>query len=177
MKIICLNFYRTAHFNASALISTAEFKRQQRYRLMWMDTRYEPGSIKVVAYDKDGKAVAEKEMHTAGAPHHIELVADRTTIDAGGEDLSFVTVKVVDKDGNLCPLADNEIRFKVKGAGFYRAGANGNPASLESFQVPRMKVFNGMMTAIVAATDKPGEILLEATGKGLQKAVLKLESK
>ena len=163
--------------NSKDSTSTANFKRQQRYRLMWMDTRYEPGSVKVVAYDKDGKAVAEREMHTAGAPHHIELVADRTVLSADGEDLSFVTVKVVDKDGNLCPLAENEIRFNVKGAGFYRAGANGNPASLESFQTPKMKVFNGMMTAIVAVTDKPGSILLEATAKGLKKAVLKLESK
>lgn len=163
--------------NSKDSASIANFKRQQRYRLMWMDTRYEPGSLKVVAYDKDGKAVAEKELHTAGAPHHIELVADRTVINADSEDLSFVTVKVVDKDGNLCPLAENEIRFKVKGAGTYRAGANGNPVSLESFQVPRMKVFSGMMTAIVAATDEPGTIVLEATAKGLVKAVLKLESK
>ena len=163
--------------NSKDSASTADFKRQQRYRLMWMDTKYEPGCIKVVAYDKDGKAVAEKEMHTAGAPHHIELVADRTTLHADGEDLSFVTVKVVDKDGNLCPLAENEIRFRVKGAGTYRAGANGNPASLENFQTPRMKVFNGMMTAIVSTTDEPGSIVLEATAKGLKNAVLKLESK
>lgn len=163
--------------NSKDSASTADFKRQQRYRLMWMDTKYEPGTVKVVAYNKDGKAVAEKEIHTAGAPHHIELTADRTLIKADGEDLSFVTVKVVDKDGNLCPLAENEIRFKVKGAGVYRAGANGNPASLENFQTPKMKVFNGMMTAIVAATDKPGAITLEATAGGLKKAVLKLESK
>lgn len=90
-------------------------------------------------------------------------------IDANGKDLSFVTVKVVDKDGNLCPLADNEISFKVKGAGTYRAGANGNPASLESFQTPKMKVFSGMMTAIVQSTEKAGKITLEAAAKGLKK--------
>lgn len=153
------------------------FERQKRYRLMWMDTKYEPGTVKVVAYDKDGKAVAEKEIHTAGKPDHIELVADRSVIDANGKDLSFVTVKVVDKEGNLCPLADNEISFKVKGAGTYRAGANGNPASLESFQTPKMKVFSGMMTAIVQSTEKAGKITLEATGKGLKKGTLLIESK
>ena len=89
---------------------------------------------------------------------------------------SFVTVKVVDKEGNLCPLAENEIRFKVKGAGSYGAGANGNSTSLESFQAPRMKVFSGMMTAIVAASERPGEIVLEASAPGLKKAVLKLQS-
>ena len=98
-------------------------------------------------------------------------------IKADGKDLSFVTVRVVDKDGNLCPLADNTISFKVKGAGTYRAGANGNPASLESFQTPKMKVFSGMMTAIVSSSDKPGKITLEATGKGLAKGVLNIESK
>lgn len=163
--------------DSSDSISSAAFKRQQRYRLMWMDTKYEPGTVKVVAYDKEGKAVAEKEMRTAGKPHHIELIPDRSQIKADGKDLSFVTVRIVDKDGNLCPLAENEIRFKVKGAGSYRAGANGNPASLESFQLPEMKVFSGMMTAIISSEEKPGKITLEAVGKGLVKGVLTIESK
>ncbi len=66
-----------------------QFKRQQRYRLMWMNTKYEPGTLKVVAYDKDGKPVAEKEVHTAGKPHHIELTADRDRLKADGKDLSL----------------------------------------------------------------------------------------
>lgn len=165
----------TVHNSADSL-STATFKRQQRYRLMWMDTVYEPGTVKVVAYDADGNAVAEKEIHTAGKPYRIVLEPDRDVIKADGKDLSFVTVKVVDKDGNLCPMADNEISFKVKGVGSYRAGANGNPASLEPFQRPQMKVFSGMMTAIVSSSEEPGEIILEASSKGLKKAVLKINS-
>jgi len=161
-------------FNSADSASTADLKRLQRYRLMWMDVNYEPGTVKVVAYDKDGKAVAEKEIHTAGKPYAIELSPDRTTITADGKDLSFVTVKVVDKDGNLCPVADNEIKFKVKGAGTYCAGANGNPVSLESFQKPQMKVFSGMMTAIVRSSEKPGTIELEATSKGLKKCTVKI---
>lgn len=82
---------------------------------MWMDTKYEPGTVKVVAYNEKGEAVAEKEIRTASKPDHIELVADRTVIDADGKDLSFITVKVVDKDGNLCPDAQNLIKFDVKG--------------------------------------------------------------
>lgn len=158
--------------NSADSVSMMNFKRQQRYRLMWMDTKYEPGTVKVIAYDADGKAVTEKEIRTAGRPDHIELVSDRSMIKADGKDLSFVTVKVVDKDGNLCPVSSNEISFKVKGVGVYCAGANGNPASLESFQLPKMKVFNGMMTAIVQSTDKAGKIVIEATGKGLKKGVL-----
>ena len=163
-------------YNSEDTVGSTRFLRQQRYRLMWMDTKYEPGTVKVVAYDEDGNAVAETEMHTAGKPHHIELVADRNRIKADGKDLSFVTVKVVDKDGNLCPLADNEITFKVKGKGYYRAGANGDPASLESFQEPHMHVFSGMMTAIVASTEEPGKITLEATAKGLKKGTIDILS-
>ncbi len=165
----------TVHNSADSL-SQATLKRQSRYRLMWMDTVYEPGTVKVVAYDENGNAVAEKEMHTAGKPYAIELSADRSTIKADGKDLSFVTVKVVDKDGNLCPLADNSISFKVKGTGYYRAGANGDPTSLESFQKPEMKVFSGMMTAIVSSTEEAGEIILEATAKGLKKGTVKITS-
>ena len=158
--------------NSADSASMANLKRQTRYRLMWMDTKYEPGTVKVVAYDKDGKAVAEKEIHTAGKPHHIELVPDRSVIKADGKDLAFVTVKVVDKDGNLCPTAGNQISFRVKGKGTYRAGANGDPTSLESFQTPKMKVFNGMMTAIVQSTEEAGTLTLEATAKGLRKQSL-----
>lgn len=158
--------------NSADSLSVVTFKRQQRYRLMWMDTVYEPGTVKVVAYDADGNVAAEKEMHTAGKPYAIELEADRTAIKADGNDLSFITVKVVDKNGNLCPNAANEIVFKVKGTGSYCAGANGDPVSLESFQEPHMKVFRGMMTAIVASSEEPGEIVLEASSKGLRKGVV-----
>ena len=161
----------TVHDSTDSL-SIVTLKRQQRYRLMWMDTVYEPGTVKVVAYDADGNIAAQKEMHTAGKPYGIELEADRTTIKADGKDLSFITVKIVDKDGNLCPTAANEVTFKVKGAGSYCAGANGDPVSLESFQEPHMKVFSGMMTAIVSSSEEPGEIVLEASSKGLKKAMI-----
>ena len=149
--------------------SATSFRRQQRYRLMWMETKYEPGTVEVVAYNDNGEAVARKQMHTAGEPYRIVLEADRQTIAADGRDLSF-TVKVVDKDGNLCPDAQHLISYKVEGEGFYRAGANGNSVSLELFHLPQMKVFNGMMTAIVQSTDKAGSITLTAKAKGLKSA-------
>lgn len=153
------------------------FERQKRYRLMWMDTKYEPGTVKVVAYDNNGNAVAEKEIRTAGKPHHIELSADRNQISADGKDLSFINVRVVDKDGNLCPDATNKIRFKVSGAGSYHAVANGDPASLESFQAPEMSVFHGQLTAIVKSADKPGDITFTASSNGLKSAKINIQSK
>jgi beta-galactosidase len=151
--------------------------RQKRYRLMWMDTKYEPGTVKVVAYDENGNVAEEKEIHTAGKPHHIELVADKTTLKADGKDLSFITVRVVDKDGNLCPDDDRQISFKVKGAGTYRAAANGKTTSLELFHLPQMTLFSGQLTGIVQAGEKAGDITFEASAKGVKKAKLVLKSK
>ena len=156
--------------------TATSFTRQKRYRLMWMDTTYEPGTVKVVAYNEAGEAVAEKEICTAGAPHHIELEVDRSTIKADGRDLAFVTVKVVDKNGNLCPDAQHLVKYSVKGEGWYRAGANGDPTSLELFHLPQMKVFNGMMTAIVQSNEKAGEITLTATAKGLKSAKITIKT-
>lgn len=152
------------------------FERQKRYRLMWMDTKYEPGTVKVVAYDKDGKAVAEKVVRTAGKPHHVELVADRNRLKADGKDLSFINVRVVDKDGNLCPNDTRKIKFNVRGMGVYKAAANGNSASLESFQAPEMSLFSGQLTAIVQTLEESGAIYFEASAPGVKGASLQLIS-
>lgn len=152
------------------------FERQKRYRLMWMDTKYEPGTVKVVAYDNNGNAVAEKEIHTAGKPHHIVLSADRKELKADGKDLSFINVKIVDKDGNFCPTETRQIKFKVKGAGTFRAAANGNSISMESFQEPQMKLFSGQLTAIVQTSEEAGTIIFEASAPGVKKAKIQLSS-
>ena len=152
------------------------FERQKRYRLMWMDTKYEPGTLKVVAYDKDGNAVAEEEVHTAGKPHHIELTADRDRLKADGKDLSFINVRVVDKNGNLCPDATHKVKFNVRGSGSYRAAANGDPSSLESFQAPQMSLFKGQLTAVVQTEETPGVIVFEASASGVKSAKIELIS-
>lgn len=152
------------------------FERQKRYRLMWMDTKYEPGTVKVVAYDEDGNAVAEKEIRTAGKPHRLVLEADRNVISADGKDLSFITVSVVDRNGNLCPNVSELVKFNVKGAGSYRAGANGDPSSLDLFHLPQMHLFNGKLVAIVESSETPGTITLEANAKGLRKGSIKIQT-
>ncbi len=138
-----------------------------RYRLMWMDVKYEPGNVKVVAYDSVGKAVAEKLMVTAGKPHHIRLEADRQTIKADGEDLIFVTATIVDKNGNPCPLAANTLKFDVKGKGSFRAACNGDATSLELFHKSEMKVFSGKLVVLVQSSKEAGNIELTVTGNGL----------
>ncbi|TGE29177.1 beta-galactosidase GalB [Hymenobacter metallicola] len=151
-------------------------KPQTRYRLMWNEVKYAPGSIKVVAYDAQGKAVAEEEVKTAGKPDHIRLVADRTTLTADGQDLAFVTARVEDAQGNLCPEATTQLQFSVSGAGRFRAVANGDPTNLELFHQPRMQAFQGMLVALVQTTDRTGELQLKATGKNLKGATIRLQA-
>lgn len=167
---------KTVH-NTGSDASLHALERQARYRLMWMDTKYEAGEIKAVAYDAAGNVVGEETIRTAGKPYRIELEADRSMLSADGKDLSFITVKVVDKDGNLCPDADHLVKFKVKGAGSYRAAANGNPICINQFHLPEMPLFSGMLTAIVQAGDQAGTIQFEASAPGVKSAVLKVVTK
>jgi beta-galactosidase len=150
---------------------------QERYRLMWMNVKYEPGAVKVVAFGKDGKPAAEKVMVTAGKPYKIVLDTDRTTINADGEDIAFVTVSVVDKDGNLCPTAAEQLSFSVKGKGAYRAACNGDATSLELFHLPTMKAFSGKLVVLVQSTNEAGEIELTVNGKGLKAGRALLQTK
>ena len=157
--------------------SQKAFTRQKRYRLMWMDTKYEPGEVKVVAYDDAGKAVATQIVRTAGRAHHLELSADRTTISPDGKDISFVTVRVVDKDGNLVPDDGRLLNFKVTGAGSFRAAASGNPASLDAFHLPRHHVFSGQLVALVQSAERAGEAVLTVSAKGLPSASIRIQVK
>jgi len=149
----------------------------KRYRLMWMDAIYQPGEVRVVAYDKQGRKADEKVLRTAGKPHHLELVTRHANIKADGKDLAYVTVRVVDKDGNLCPVDEREVKFSVKGAGSFRATANGDPTNLQQFHLPRMKAFSGQLTAIVQAGETAGDITLTASAKGVKsgKIIIKAE--
>ncbi|MGL5957581.1 MAG: DUF4982 domain-containing protein [Phocaeicola sp.] len=149
----------------------------ERFRLMWNEVVYEAGELKVVAYDKDGNIAEEKVIRTAGKPHHIELLTAQKTLKADGKELAYVTVRVVDKDGNFCPKANLLTQFRVKGAGKYRAASNGDPTCLEMFHLPQMHTFNGMLTVLVEAGEVPGKIELEVKGKGVRAAKLILEAK
>ncbi len=150
---------------------------ENRYRLMWHDAVYQPGEVRVVAYDEQGNPVAEKTVRTAGKPHHIELVTGRSSLQADGKDLAYVTLRIVDKDGNLCPNDGRLVSFKVKGAGKYRASANGDPTCLDLFHKPEMHAFGGMLTVIVQSGEKTGEIELQATAKGIKTGTIRIPVK
>ena len=145
--------------------------RLDRYRLRWNNVKYEPGEIKVVAYDYDGTPKGEKIIRTAGAPARIVLKADRNSISSKGEDLSFVTVSVVDKDGNPCPTATNKMKFNVSGAAKFRAACNGDATSLVAFNSTEMPLFSGELVVVVEGL-KHGAATLSVSADGLTTATL-----
>ena len=148
--------------------------RLDRYRLRWNNVKYEPGEIKVVAYDYDGTPRGEKIVRTAGAPARIVLKADRNRISSKGEDLSFVTVSVVDKNGTQCPTATNKMKFEVSGAGKYRAACNGDATSLVAFNSTEMPLFSGELVVVVEGL-KRGTAMLSVSADGLPTAKLPIE--
>ncbi|MBN1404756.1 MAG: DUF4982 domain-containing protein [Opitutales bacterium] len=147
-----------------------------QYRLRWNEVAYEAGELKAVAYDAEGNKIGEQVMRTAGAPAQIRLTPDRTVLDADGNDLAFITVEALDKDGTPCPLADNMIEFTIEGAGELAGAGNGNPMSFESFVDDEHSLFYGKAVLIVRAKDA-GEIEIEASAKGLETAIVKLIAK
>ncbi|MBR1593840.1 MAG: DUF4982 domain-containing protein [Alloprevotella sp.] len=149
----------------------------ERYRLIWDSIAYQPGELRVVAYDAQGRPAREQTVRTAGKPHHLELLrADAETLRAGGRDLAYYTVRLVDKDGNLCPHDGRLVTFTVEGAARFRAAANGDAACLDAFHLPQMHLFGGMCTLIVEAAEQPGDITLTARARGVKAATVQMRS-
>ena len=147
---------------------------EHEYHVAWHVT-YEPGEVRVVAR-KNGKQVNEKTIRTAGAPHHIRLTSNRNVLKANGRSLSFVTVEVVDKEGNLCPWADQNIQFSLTGEGKIAGVDNGSPFSLERFQANSRHAFFGKCMVVVQAGKAPSVIKLTAKGVDLQPQAIEIKS-
>lgn len=158
--------------------------------------------IKVVAYDDNGKPAAEETIRTAGKPYALKLTPytgpestcddsrvtfygcsqtrsgdEKAVLKADGEDLCYVNVSVVDRDGNPVPCDSRTVNVKVEGAGTFRAIANGDPTCLEMFHIPSMHLFSGQLTAIVQSGSNPGNITVKVSAKGLRPASVVLESR
>ena len=156
-------------------VSHGTRSKSNAFHVSWRLT-YEPGTIKVVTR-KDGKEVLSQEVKTAGEPYQIKLTPDRTEIQADGSDLSFVAVEILDKDGNLCPNADNLIHFEISDNGKIAGVDNGNPASMERFKNNERKAFYGKCLVVVGNNSKNGKIQLKAISDKLQFASLSISVK
>ena len=152
--------------------------RLDRYRLRWRDVVYEPGEIKVVVYDEKGMKAGERTVKTAGKPHRLQLDSDRSSLKADGNDLAFITVSLIDKDGTLLPDADDELQFAIEGAGSFRGVCNGDATSLQVMTEPCMKLFHGQLVVVVQSSETAGDITLRVKGKKSHlNSTIKLRSK
>ena len=141
-------------------------KKDHEYHVMWR-LNYQPGELKAVSR-RNGKIVKVQILHTAGDPAQIRLTADRTTLKSGTSDLAFVTVEVLDKNGNLCPNADNTVNFSTGKDLIIEGVDNGSPISLERFKATHRKAFYGKCLVVIKnVTGKKGIEKLTATADGL----------
>ena len=169
--------------------------RLDRYRLRWNNVKYEPGEIRVVTYNQYGDKVGEDVKRTAGEPAQMKFSVEtpdhepiacmvegcidehNVLLNADGKDLAFITVSLQDKDGNECPLADDELTFEVTGAGTFKAACNGDATSLEPFTHPHMKLFSGKLVVIVQSSKQKGNITLKVKdGKRNIEKTIQLEA-
>ena len=166
--------------------------RLDRYRLRWNNVKYEPGEIRVVTYNQYGEKVGEDVKRTAGEPAQMKFSVEtpahepiacmvegctdehNVLLNADGTDLAFVTVSLLDKDANECPLADDELTFEVTGAGIFKAACNGDATSLESFTQPQMKLFSGKLVVVVQSKKQKGDITLKVkdTQRNIEKTMV-----
>ena len=136
---------------------------------------YEPGTLKAVG-KKDGKEVTTDEVRTVGKAKRLVLLPDRDKIHADGDDLSFVTVQVVDEHGSVCPGASDMVQYHLSGPAAIAGVDDGNPICHESFQADKHSVFHGLGLCVVKAAREPGTITLRAEAKGLEPAEVTIQA-
>ena len=159
-------------------ISHNKESRLDRFRLRWNNVKYQPGELRVVAYNADGSVMGETKVKTAGEPASLQLdvecpSSDDNTLKADGSDLAYITVSLTDKAGTFCPTLDDDITLSVEGAGTFEAACNGDATSLQSMREPTMKLFSGKAVFVVRSTKDSGTIKVTATDKkrNLQKTI------
>jgi beta-galactosidase len=150
-------------------------KQGDDLHLQWRVT-YQPGTLKAIGKKADG-TTKEVVIHTAGKPAKIQLIADRNTLAANGEDLSFITVNVLDKDNNPVPYADNLIHFNVPESLEIAGVDNGNQISHEPFKANYRKAFNGKCLLIVKSKLENSNTLVQATSEGLSSDAIEIITK
>lgn len=143
-----------------------KFSDTKDLHLVWK-VPYAPGTLKAIAKN-NGKEICTDEVQTSGAPAKIVLLPDRIKINADGEDLSNIKIEIVDKDGRICPNADNLVKFKIEGTGVIAGVGNGNPVSHEYFKANERKAFHGLCLAVIQSKRERGTIRFSAESEGLQ---------
>lgn len=150
-------------------------KKGDDLHVMWR-VPFEAGTLRVVSR-KNGKEVFSRQVKTAGAPSKIVLHADRSAIKGDGDDLSFITVTIVDAQGNMVPAADNLVKFSLSDNIAVAGVDNGDPTSHASFKIPQRNAFHGLALVVVRGKNKKGKAVVTATADGLQSATIDIQLK
>ncbi len=154
-EVICVdNFYTGAKQNIAHLMDNPYFEIVDAYRLRWLDVPYEAGELKAVVY-KGGELLGETFIKTAGPPDQLRLSPDRQSMQADGMDLCYVTIEMVDAEGNVCPLAMDMLEFNVDGAARFMGVANGNQMGHDVFTDETHPLFYGKAVAVLRSI--PGQ--------------------
>ncbi|MBO9681982.1 MAG: DUF4982 domain-containing protein [Flavisolibacter sp.] len=152
-------------------------KQQYEYRLRWDDVKYVPGELKVIAY-KNGKVWAQDIVKTTNEASQLSISADRKLIKADGTDLSFITVKVMDRNGLVVPTANSKVSFEIEGPGEIIATDNGDPANMVSFASKEREAYSGLVLAIVRSQrGKAGTIKISASSGKLKTGTIQILAK
>jgi beta-galactosidase len=137
---------------------------------------YKPGELKAIALE-NGNQVATVSLITAGKPAGIRMKPDKIEIKAGKNDLSFVSVEVIDEKGNVVPDATIPVEFSVSGNGKIIAAGNANPSGVESFQDMMSNTFRGRCLVILQPEKSAGYIELTARAQGLKPVKIIVKTK
>lgn len=153
-------------------------KKKNAYdRLTWMDVKYEPGTLKAIAY-KNGNKWAEEIVETTGKPARILVTPESESLKSDGNDLMFIRIAIVDSKGRIVPTADNLLKFSVDGPAEIVATDNGDATDLSVFQTPERKAFNGLALVILRGDyGKSGNATLTIESKHLPKQRLTIPVK
>lgn len=135
--------------------------------------KYEPGVLKAISR-KSGRIILTTEVRTAGPPAKIALVADKHILNADGKSLSYITIRILDRNGNIVPDADNLVKFNITGPAYIAGVDNGSQTSLEPFKAKQHRAFHGLCLAIIQSASKTGIVNLKATAQDLQPAEISL---
>lgn len=150
-------------------LGTKETTRNTRFTGTW-DVPYTPGELIAVGLDAQGKELTRWVLKTAGKATSLRLTPDRTRIANDGEDLSYITVDLLDSNGVLDANAENLVHFRLTGPGKILAVCNADPRSTESFQQPQRKAWHGRCLVVVRSEEHGGQIHLKAEADGLKSA-------
>ncbi len=177
-KPVIVNVYSSCQtvelFLNGKSLGKKETNRTSKFMANW-EVPYQAGTLTAVGYNVNDK-VNTASLTTAGTAVKMRVTADRTNLKANGQDLSYVTVELLDAKGNLNPRAANLVKFKVEGQGAVAGVGNANPESLESYQLPQRKAWRGKCMVVIKSTGKPGDITLKVTAAGIEGKTITLHS-